>query len=714
MNYYPSIVFYLLALLFIHTPSIAQQTELMYPVGINNESDLQDMAIDPSGIGYAVGNCGLILKTEDHGQNWEVLPFTEDVPLLHLAIEKDSDGLRLAVSDDRTLYRSEDGGLQWTAIVLKEDPDVTIMDLASPRRKRLIVLHSDYSTTLFSLSARSESRLADHSYDLKEGEINFTKSQWGWVHTYRSQNLDGLFLTRDGGFSWIDLSRNLPSQVSRIRDMDPLEEETIYLMTETSDRQIEIYKATDGGFRWNKHMTIEQTINYAKELFAISEDEVWFVSSSHSLYTYNQQSNMLDVKLRDRTIKYEPFKVFLDEDHGQWVTRGNHSIQYSTKEDQQWHTKTKNPPVKVVDMHFPAENKIVAFGNPFGKVSSSDGGATWQVQHTDAPEGKTFLQSVDLGQDRYLVAFREKGWYILEDGNLTQTLESDAVFLSAAVDPLDKNIVYAVEASLPSRLYKSVNGGVDWTVVHEFLYGVHQIEIPAHDLLYVTNLGFPANMDKSEDGGKTWSPIIIQESLIMFEISFSSPYYGVILTYPTALTTDNGGLQFDVKGVPENFVNTILLESKEKLWGTRKHPQSSALLFSDDEGQSWEEVFRSSCWFMNDLFINPYNSDIWIASEWGGLYKYQQEAVNNPTKSEPNDICLFPNPVGNFLTIEAPLAGRNIQQFNFYNSSGQLVWQHPISHAAKTFIDTSWLPNGLYFVEALGPDESKVKKFIKQ
>lgn len=85
--------------------------------------------------------------------------------------------------------------------------------------------------------------------------------------------------------------------------------------------------------------------------------------------------------------------------------------------------------------------------------------------------------------------------------------------------------------------------------------------------------------------------------------------------------------------------------------------------------------------------------------------------VNAPEFEHPT-ITLYPNPASVTLTIQTNL---HIEQIGIINYLGQRVFTHAMHGEERTEIDIGYLPNGLYWAEAMSSEGEKiVKKFIKQ
>ncbi|HHM21590.1 MAG TPA: T9SS type A sorting domain-containing protein, partial [Bacteroidetes bacterium] len=77
------------------------------------------------------------------------------------------------------------------------------------------------------------------------------------------------------------------------------------------------------------------------------------------------------------------------------------------------------------------------------------------------------------------------------------------------------------------------------------------------------------------------------------------------------------------------------------------------------------------------------------------------------------EIELFPNPVKNILHINTPQ--NNFQEINYriYNSTGQLLQKGFFKDKTKIKLQTTALPDGIYFLEIIGRQNKWTKRFVK-
>ena len=73
---------------------------------------MEQVAMDPSGYGYAFGDCGMIFSTDNFGQNW-AMSLIEPTFLFNMSIAPNSDGRSALLIGHYDLMLTTDGGQNW-------------------------------------------------------------------------------------------------------------------------------------------------------------------------------------------------------------------------------------------------------------------------------------------------------------------------------------------------------------------------------------------------------------------------------------------------------------------------------------------------------------------------------------------------------------------------------------------------------------------------
>ena len=167
--------------------------------------------------GWAVGIAGVVVRTTDGGETWELVPGTFDVlPDLHDAIALDATTL-VAVGAGAGVYRSVDAGASWSAanvpvserlLQLTRLPGI----LRAGGEHGALIQSTDAGQTWTEMTSPGDARISDqHWFDANHGIVTagiFPDFQGFAVRT------------DDGGASWtaIPAAATLPTEVVAFRD----------------------------------------------------------------------------------------------------------------------------------------------------------------------------------------------------------------------------------------------------------------------------------------------------------------------------------------------------------------------------------------------------------------------------------------------------------------------------------------------------------------
>jgi len=169
----------------------------------------------------------------------------------------------------------------------------------------------------------------------------------------------------------------------------------------------------------------------------------------------------------------------------------------------------------------PVDSKVIFIGTEGGIYRSSDAGSSFTKTFSGI-----FCTDIIISKKNHMIGYAAgNSRYNKSDGSVFKTTDNgktwtkvsadlpvtDIVIEEIIVNPSNPDVLYAHSykgrfAKATSTLYKSVNGGVNWTeVAPEILRNeIYDIAIdPKHfDTMYAT--GKNIGLAKSTDGGKTW------------------------------------------------------------------------------------------------------------------------------------------------------------------------------------------------------------------
>ena len=291
---------------------------------------IHDLHILPDGTGFAVGEQGLILRTDDFGESWALVPGNIEEDLFQIALlGVDTLVVRGENSEyDGTLHRSVDGGLTWEMVYSMEDNQLyslqffndsfglasgsdviirtvdggmtwsTVLDIPAMTNFKVGLIWMDVasdSVAYAGVLARQNgfenlTRYLLKSVDMGVSweEINVLGNDFGYPELFFYDESLGFTdwmipqRTQDGGITWdttnnigyvVDMSMPSPTIVYTVNHPNA------YIALPDILTEFAICSSTDGGMTWEGEMTYGAHL----ETIQFLNDSVGFVAGDHSL-----------------------------------------------------------------------------------------------------------------------------------------------------------------------------------------------------------------------------------------------------------------------------------------------------------------------------------------------------------------------------------------------------------------------------------------------
>lgn len=230
-----------------------------------------------------------------------------------------------------------------------------------------------------------------------------------------------------------------------------------------------------------------------------------------------------------------------------------------------------------------------------------------------------------------------------------------------------------------SEIYKTTNGGTDWTAVtidanFPFEAAIFDIVQNPKNLNQLA-LGTSEGVFISNDKGLTWNQV---SDFMAFKVAYSDVNDGVLVaaTYSSMYT------QFNIH-------------------------------YSVDHGNNWKTVERSDLLYTETgsvtIDFSDKNALIYIASSDLGLLGYNLDfdiLATGEVSGDKAKVLVYPNPVVDVLHID----DKNLKSVALYNMDGKKLLETKSSE-----MNVSKLPNGVYVLRIVTSDNNIVsKKIIKK
>lgn len=475
---------------------------------------------------WAVGDSGTILKSSDRGTSWEKLQ-----PIIGsnlFSIKFISDSIGFAVGSESLLLKTTDSGETWTDTLLASSPNI-----------------------------------------LKY--IFFRDTLNGWITTTNGI----MYKTIDGGKYW-------ESQQTDITGSIFFSDDSIGFGTSTYN----LLRTNNGGKTW----TVAVYNAYARSIQFYDKAHGWAAGSSRIYITAD--SGKTWKYIYNESLSGSTSFCFKDTLNGAAVGASGTMVQTSDGGNN-WIKRQKGFLDQVKSISFFDNNHGIA-GTYYGLYKTSDGGINWikdtlvsgqiaAAQVLNATDGlvlgyyNKLFKTTDQGRnweaitipfDNYrAMTFTDSlNGYILSNGKVRKTTDGGYTWN-------DSYVSYGQTIRFYDKLngiiageyyyYKTSDGGLTWNSRN--LFSSKRIfDIYIKDSLSYWACGEAGSLYKSEDGGSTWIKIQTGLTTDLYAITFSSSTTGYVCGFNGELlrTMDEGQTWKKITSGTVNALHTIFFTSK--------------------------------------------------------------------------------------------------------------------------------------------------------
>lgn len=693
--------FYLLCLLILGASTLPAQFSVETLTPFDFATNFRDVYVDDSGNGWAVGTCNVLARTENNGQDWEILNAPEGRDYEIVACKPGTDCQTIYLGAAGLVVSSTDGGNSWTEteLVYSSPRDFSFVD------DNIVVLsHGDSGLFRSTDSGATWTEITfEHFY---RGRAHFPSATVGYVF----QSGGPLLKSTDAGATWDSVYQFDASAYYG----DWLDENTGFMY----DQNRHLFKTTDGGNNWTL-VTDTGVPSNLRYMAALSETAlVAYVFPSNIFRSEDGGVTWLNnssIGENQYGLRYQG--IHNDGDNF-WISSWGTEILYSTDGLETATSQFPGLRPSLEAVQFPTNNVGYALQERVGMLKTTDGGNTWnQLTNDFFTVSRDFLV---LDEQTVIIPYNSSGPQITEDGG-----QSWAPLFPDEMQ--DTVYVFHIEQLPSGRLYLygsvhgaySDDGGDTWNVVYHGFSGFPRGMIFVDDQRgYVGSDG--GRLYATTDGGESWVQVLdgdftnqplrnifaLDDNTIMISVS------------STSRCSTDGGMTWSTdacNGV--TAPGAIVVGPDGTYYSGQLFPSQEDLLTniqrSMDGGLTWESI-AGFCTYAIPGEVTPDGRYLYVYQSAGFLGRVDLESVGTEdiTPSEITEALVYPNPTTGQVQIALPEDAVRAEVAVF-NLQGQLVAQQKGNGPVMT-LDLEGLSKGMYLLQVQGDGWLQSAKVVKE
>lgn len=564
--------------------------------------------------GWAVGDMGVVMRTENSGLDWEIVDLKTTRNLNCIYLEAIS-GRGWIVGQHGSVFYTSDGGEHW-----KKQNSQTSKDLKS------ITATGGNCPWILGENVILKSPDNGETWELKNCpfedllDIDMIDCDEVWLCGHGGH----IYSTKDDGLTW--QAHTTPTTFNlRSIDVDPNSD------FRACGNQSVIIRSSDNGNTWVQEyqapfidMKAVDTRGIGGPAYAVG-DKGHIIETTDGGSTWIQKKSPTIYQLEDVCFQALFHAVYAVGWFGQVIKKDE-------PVDAEFEVLNKRPNHYMMEIEFiNADTGWVAAGERLddegtkdgGILYTTDGGTNWEFQlHLPA-----FFNTVDFINGN-------EGWagggtgVLWDEGIIRHTINGGKTWVSqtnpieGSVDKiffLDENIGWAVSHDWWGQIAHTTNGGQDWALQ------TNPTKNPINDVFFINpDKGWAVGMDstilRTTNGGETWQRVdlTVTNNWLFRSVFFIDEMHGwAVGVYGIIMITNDGGITWqEIRNDYANNLQSVFFIDAQNGWAVG---ESGTVLRTIDGGYSWFEQYSgiASNYLTSVHFLDKYHG--WIGGQGGTI-----------------------------------------------------------------------------------------------
>lgn len=658
-----------------------QRITVQEPVGFLTQ--FQDIYLDQTGSGYAVGSCGAIVFTEDEGANWTNVdgPASgDDYGAVGCAPAGCSTGvvvggpgyLALRQGDGNWVITEEFGTPFGVENIYWLTDQVIIADLGQDEYYRSTDGGQSWSVLTLPTSLRDN--------------LSFPSAGAG----YFLGDDEKIYRSSDQGVSWQETGY---THDTIFRRLFTLNDEVLFFMDANSD----ISRSTDGGQTFTT-VTPDVSVRTADFFIAFSPDTIGVATGFNTTYL-SSDAGATWIRTSGGDLNTAIQRSFHQRGREVWILGAISSIYYSSNGFGDFVSQIPAArDNRLVEIAFANDQVGYAGGIRGTLLKTEDGGDQWAPLVIQENSSAQIKDIEIISEDEIIVFSNGLSPQITTDGGVTFTpwLPSSVASADQQVD-LYQRLPGGRQYMLGQNNGLYTDDGTNFTVV-PLSFNVNPEAMIFADDLNGWAVG-SRSVYRTRDGGESWQEITSPTTQPIGGLYFFDANNGFVSTGSRLYPTTDGGDTWDGGGSPGGYDFTLNADDGGVYVGSFGSGNNGTVSRSFDQGETWEEIAYICTPFRGGT-LTPSGKFFYGVGDGGIIVKVDIDIVN-PTR-EPTaptvPLKAYPNPASGRVNIEAP-PSREVSTLSIFSASGQLLREERLAAGQPIHqVNLSQLPAGLYLL----------------